>query len=98
MKKHTFKPSDADRNCADALRRASARRCSRAAHTFGIYATRSADSIFGFPFCAASDDLALRSIKEICPLLNLYLVGRFHTDDGTLERIAKPILILDNHV
>lgn len=66
--------------------------------TLGLYSLKVGDSLYGVPFCALTDKLALIAQKEILPQSNVYKVGTFCQFNGLIVRLSKPLLILDNHV
>lgn len=66
--------------------------------TLGLYSLKVGDSLYGIPFCALTDKLALIAQKEILPQSNVYKVGTFCQYNGHIVRFLKPLLILDSHV
>lgn len=86
-------------NCNDrlvsALRAAEEKREIRRKCTFGIYALKTKDSIFGLPFVGVNDDMALAANKEILPLANLYRLGDYCRIDAKITVYKTPKIILD---
>lgn len=66
--------------------------------TLGLYSLKVGDSLYGIPFCALTDDMALKAQKEILPSANVYKVGTFCQYDGLVVRLARPAIVLDNKV
>lgn len=65
--------------------------------TVNLYSLKVGDSLFGLPYCALNDAMALRAQKEILPQSNVYRVGSFCLYDGSVIR-SRPVLILDTKV
>ena len=66
--------------------------------TLGLYSLKVGDSLYGVPFCALNDQMALKAQKEILPLANVYKVGTYCQFDGMVVRVSPPALVLDNKV
>lgn len=89
-----------DKVLASRLRTSATRNELRKRTTIGIYSlkdTSSSDSLFGVPFFAASDNLALLAQKQLLPLANCYHVGTFCLLDGKVSSCV-PRIVLDKGV
>lgn len=82
---------------ASVLRRAAERKELKRRNTLGLYSLRAGDGLFGVPFCALNDSLALLAQKEILPVSNCYRVATVCLFDGSVVP-CKPQLILDKGV
>lgn len=83
---------------AGVLRKSAERKAFIKRSTVGLYSLKVGDSLYGLPFCALSDDMALKAQKEILPQSNVFRVGSFCLFDGMLSRLSRPVLVLDNKV
>lgn len=86
---------DANKAMARKLYAANAKRAEHLKHCLKVYALKTGEkgSTFGVPFVGTTDALALRSVAEVCPLLNLYHLGYFWSDTGRLDTLKTPKLI-----
>ena len=66
--------------------------------TLGLYSLKVKDSMYGIPFAAFTDALALTAAKQLLPLADVYKVGSFCQYDGKCSTYSRPVLILDNKV
>ena len=89
------KASNSNERLVSALRASEERRELRRKCTFGIYALKTKDSIFGLPFVGINDDMALAANKEILPLANLYRIGDYCRLDAKITVYKNPKIVLD---
>lgn len=87
-----------DKLLADTLRLADEKKQMIKRTTLGLYSLKVGESLYGLPFCAVNDSMALKAQKEVLPQSNLYCVGSFCQYDGLLRRESRPRLVLDNKV
>lgn len=88
------KLSPVEQSAINQLHKAEERRKLRAKTTINLYSLRVADHLFGVPFPAFSDDLAIKACTEICPTANLYCLGSLNALEGRIIPLRSPRLIL----
>lgn len=86
-----------DKDVADSLRRAQARRDELKKYTLSLYACKAVAKdckVFGVPFVAVSDESALQAVSQVVPSgLNLFRVGSFRSDTGKVVSLPRPVLV-----
>ncbi len=84
-----------EKSVISSLRHAECVREFRRKCTFGIYALKTKDSLFGLPFVGINDETALVANKELLPLANLYRLGDYCRFDAKIVVYKNPKIVLD---